>query len=287
MSLLESILELATDIIDEREDKKNAKILDALDKISANYIAQRGIPAREWLKQEIRNSLEREYKNTQPRITHGLNYFQEYLLILEIPKITLDEKSLIQIVNHITNGHLSYVKDLLCAELVHQGHPTFNASRRADGVFLRLLTIVTMAQAAGKEAETGALGEVNTDELSRLAKIVRGNKRRIICPNCYRIIREWDITKINFDFGPLQVQCKQCNNITPTNLTPWDKTSVKHKITVFIGPIIFIIGSIIVIIFFRDQPSCAVTTLIAIPAAVFWAYNSWRQGKESLKVPIW
>jgi hypothetical protein len=263
---LELILKIATDQIEKNEEKKNSKIIEALDRSSAEYLAQRGQPARNWLSNEIITFLTTENKN--------------------IPPTPLDTVIVNRILDHIANGHLSYVRELLWAELIHAGYSIENSSRRGSSVYVGLTLNLLMAVAAGPTAETGTLGEVPQEEIKRLMMIAVSSKFRITCPNCYREIRIWDAHKQLNAFGPAKIQCSQCNTILPTYLTPWDKTTTKYKIKTFIWPFLFIFGGILSMIFLKIDV-CTFMGGASIVIGLFWAFQVWQQGRVSLKIPNW
>ncbi len=257
---LKFIIDLSSDILEERDEKRQEKILGELDVASSEYLKRHGKPAYEELKNDI----------------------------LSFQDMNLNEETVNRIVNHIANGHLSSIRELLWADLVYQGAERDKAYRIAAGTFAGLLVKFFFIQAAGPEAEIGQYGEVPQAIITWITKVVAvEQKQRLICPNCYRVIRQQTAKTGGFqDMGPSQIKCKECSQVVPTNLIPWSKKSILYKVFTFGLPLLFIIGSVWGIIWSPDNV-CITIGGILILCCLILVFNIWRESKASITIPIW
>jgi len=260
-----TLIELVLDTLESRDEIKAKRLLESLDKVSSVYIKQRGLDAVEWIKREIWKA-------------PGLPY--------EGSDVPLNEEEVDRIINHIANGHLDCVDELLEADLVFRGNNPSWSRYKASSVLNHLVKNFILANAAGNEAKTGAIIDMPASELSKLglgaASVAQRKRRRVICPYCYRTVREWDPAKSGYDFGPNQIKCKKCGNIIPTYLIPWNKRTTKEKRRIFAVPVIIMIASLILYI-----PTQSIYFLIFLLFGLFWVFYLWRQGQVSLKIPTW
>ncbi len=259
-----TLIELILDMAEKYEENKGKEVLSISNKIAADYINQRGEPAIDWVKSEIRK-------------VKGLPF--------EGGEIPLNEDEVNHIITHISKGHLENVEELLLAELVFRGNNHSWAAFKSSSILSNLVKKFAMAQASGNEAKVGTLIELSEKDLMRLEKMsaVTFKRKRITCPNCYRVIKEWDPNKSGYDFGPRQIKCKNCDSIIPTYLIPWDKTTFEQKRKIFTFPVIMAIGGLILSLLGAEGNSYWVFFVFGL----FWIFYSWRQGRVSLKVPTW
>lgn len=259
---IKSILDLASDILEERDEKKQEKILSALDLASSEYLKRHGKPAYEKIKNDI----------------------------LGFPDFNLDEQTANRMVNHIANGHLSFIRELLWADLVNQGIQRDKAYRVAAGTFAGLLVTFFFIQAAGPESGIDQYGEVPQAIINWVTQVVAvDQKQRLVCPYCYRVIRQQDPKRGGIqDMGPSRIKCKECGEIIPTNLVPWNKRSSAFKIFHLGTPLIIMICTIVgaIAYSFGDLTCISISSIIVIGCAI-WAFNSWNESKESLSTPTW
>ena len=142
------------------------------------------------------------------------------------------------------------------------------------------------AAAAGPQAETGASGKYDEKAAEKLTKITIGNTQRLICPHCYRVIREWDPFKNAPFYAPAQVQCKDCHTVLLTPFKSWSRSTGKEKVTNFLFPALFIIAGVLILILAQDY-AFRFGGGIAVCIGIFWAASLWKQGQQSLTIPVW
>ena len=114
MQMLETLLkgtELVSGLVD---DQRRKKVNAAMDQAAAEYVAQRGQPARAWLHSEIEKLL------TEEDVVYGF----------VTGPTPLDADTIATCVDHIANGHITMLKDLLYPVLLQRGYKIVDASGR-------------------------------------------------------------------------------------------------------------------------------------------------------------
>lgn len=278
MAFVEGLLEVFEDEIGDwlfsnpNLQKGIDRLLVAISTLSGSYLVHRGQEARTWL-EDIINRLIAEALQDDP-----------------MPE--LDPLIARRMVNHIANEHLTDLSPLLWAELVQQGCKPEKALLAADKVYKNTLRILWRALRAGKQAETGTLADVSEEvlgNLERLAVPVPSVKMRVVCPGCYRVVRDWDTTKETVTIGPAVAQCEKCNALIPTPFTPWDRATRKQKAE----ETRFAIGTIIVSVLamvlspFIDPVLCLAVSGVGLLAGILLVISTRKQIKESRTTPRW
>lgn len=285
---LEPLLKIASDIVDENEHKKREKFRPILDDTTVNYLARYGQPAKDWLRDQLHG-----FNNTYRPVQFGWRASEKMeQRIPGIPNpynISLNDETINRIVDHVANGHISAVRELLLVDLIQQGHNRDKAKGEANYIFIQLLLRLASAQAADSNSALGTLQQIPKEIEKVLDLLIQDKNQRLICTHCYRVIREWNPKRAGgaiIEDGPSQVQCKQCGQVTPTFLIPWNKRSNVYKMTAYTVPAILIIVGILVIVALQDV-ACTVGSSLAIVGGLVWIFDTWRNSRKSLVIPVW
>jgi hypothetical protein len=258
---LQTLFEQIGEMAEKDEEKRNEMLCSAFDNMSAEYLKKLGEPARIWVKNHIMN----------------------------IKGAKLDEPTANRVVDHIANGHASFVKELLWADLVDQGMKRDKAEKKARSVNSSI-PLLFLYEELDSESKSVMKAGTPSKEAANMAITIGFPsflKQQLICPNCYRIIRKWNRKTGIEDMGPSHVKCEECGKVIPTFFTPWNKKSKTYKIISFGLPMLFIVGDLVGSIFLARNIYCIGGSILFFIVGLFWAYQTWRQKEESLTVPTW
>lgn len=262
---MENLANLLVKGIEHWDEKNREKIKTELDLLGAEYINQSGEIAREELKKRVSES------NKNERF--------EWL------RTNVDEKHINKAIEHVANGHATMVSDLIWADLVHEDQEYFQANRDSSALCRHILGAFGFIQ-IDQQNNILYFSETPNKISEHIGKALSSTSHRVICPYCYRIIREWKITENYFHFAPAKVKCKNCGNIVPTPFTPWNKRSQKYKLNIFIFPTVLIVAGLIATIASKE----AIILFFGVGGILGGLYmiiQEWREGQESLKTPTW
>ncbi len=195
----------------------------------------------------------------------------------------IDDTTANRVLGHIAKGHLSVTKELLWADLMQQRKNPDETYQTASKIFSAILVHLIYAQSKpdGVYSDSDTLDEASQKDMEELLpRALISVKRRIICSNCYRVIREGESNEMNMHYGPSLIQCATCGHITPTHLLP------PNKLTYTFPPIFLIVVGVFMLVIFRDSV-CGIGGWVSIFIGILLAFQLWQQRKEPNKPPIW
>jgi len=259
--LLSFLLRSFSFISDVSINNIRKKFRPILDSITVEYLESYGFSANDWLKNQI----------------HGFNKAQT---------IALNNDTIDRIANHIVNGHISAVRELLWIDLIQQGHNRDRADEVANYIFTQLVLRLAPIKTTGSDSELGASQKIPKEARDA---ILSDRNRRLICVHCYRVIREWkEGNSVEEGMGPSQVQCKRCKQVTPTFLTPWNKKSKFYKVMIYTVPAFLIVAGVMISVFLRiPNDSFKLISGFPIILGLFMVFYAWWKSNKSLTTPIW